>query len=86
MSDPNLSWPDLRSIRAAAEQAELGDNPGQGRGRTMTVFAAAPDGYRTNATNRIDHAIRLPMAAAVLAVVGIAAVRWPDRVDSAHDR
>jgi hypothetical protein len=52
----------------------------------MTVFTAAPDGYRTNAVNRIDRAIRLPTAAALLAVAGIAAIRWPDRVDSAHDR
>ncbi len=39
----------------------------------MTVFAAAADGYRTNATSSIDRAIRLSTAAAVLAVAGIAA-------------
>jgi len=39
----------------------------------MTVFAAAADGYRTNAASSIDRAIRLSTAAAVLAVAGIAA-------------
>ena len=39
----------------------------------MSVFAAAADGYRTNATSSIDRAIRLSTAAAVLAVAGIAA-------------
>ena len=39
----------------------------------MTVFAAAGDSYRTNATSSIDRAIRLSTAAAVLAVAGIAA-------------
>jgi len=39
----------------------------------MTVFAAAADGYGTNATSSIDRAIRLSTAAAVLAVAGIAA-------------
>ena len=39
----------------------------------MTVFAAASDGYRMNATSSIDRAIRLSTAAAVLAVAGIAA-------------
>ena len=39
----------------------------------MTVFAAAADGYRTNAASGIDRAIRLSTAAAVLAVAGIAA-------------
>ena len=39
----------------------------------MTVFAAAADGYRTNAASSIDRAIRLSTAVAVLAVAGIAA-------------
>jgi len=39
----------------------------------MTLFAAAADGYRTNAASGIDRAIRLSTAAAVLAVAGIAA-------------
>ena len=39
----------------------------------MTVFAAAADGYRTNAASGIDRAIRLSTAAAVLAVAGVAA-------------
>jgi Protein of unknown function (DUF2637) len=39
----------------------------------MTVFAAAANGYRTNAASSIDRAIRLSTAAAVLAVAGIAA-------------
>jgi hypothetical protein len=39
----------------------------------MSVFAAAADGYRTNATSSIDRAIRLSTAAAVLVVAGIAA-------------
>jgi len=39
----------------------------------MSVFAAAADHYRTNATSSIDRAIRLSTVAAVLAVAGIAA-------------
>ena len=42
-------------------------------GTTMTVVAAAADGYRTHAASSIDRAIRLSTAAAVLAVAGIAA-------------
>ena len=74
MSNPDLTRPDVCSIRAAAEQVEFGQQPRtRDGGRTMTVFAVTADGYRTNAASSIDRAIRLSTAAAVLAVAGIAA-------------
>ena len=71
MPDPGFTRPDLCSIRAAAEQAELA---GAVRGElTANGHPLADDDPPAPLASGIDRAIRLSTAAAVLAVAGIAA-------------
>ena len=71
MPDPGFTRPDLRSIRAATEQAE---HAGSVRG-VLRVDGHPPAGDDPPAPleSGIDRAIRLSTVAAVLAVAGIAA-------------
>ena len=71
MSEPRFARPDLCSIRAAAEQAELAEAVRGGHG----VDRHPPVGNQPPApvASGVDRAIHLSTAAAVLAVAGIAA-------------
>ena len=88
MPDPGFTQPDLcstcavvlapvaRDVARAFGTGAGGSSPAAaagGRGRAMTVSAAASDRHCATATSGIDRAIRLSTAAAVLAVAGIAA-------------
>ena len=71
ISDPGFAPPDLCSIRTANEQDELA---GAVRGGfSADGYPLADDDPPAPLTSGIDRAIRLSIAAAVLAVAGIAA-------------
>ena len=71
MSGPRFVQPDLRSIRAAAEQAECA---GAVRGEfSADGHPLGDDDPPVRPASGIDRAIRLSTVAAVLAVAGIAA-------------
>ena len=71
MPDSSFTWPDLCSIHAAGEQAELAEAVRGGHG----VDRHPPVGNQPPApvASGVDRAIRLSTALAVLAVAGIAA-------------
>ena len=71
MPDPGFTRPDLCSIRAAAEQAELAE--AVRGGFSADGHPPADDDPPAPLASGIDRAIRLSTAAAVLAVAGIAA-------------
>jgi hypothetical protein len=70
--DPGVTWPDLRSIRAAAEHAEHAETA-RGGLTADTGRPRAGDYRPTPPAAGIDRAIRLSTAVAVLAVAGVAA-------------